>query len=418
MSERPPLVGFYLYPNAFDPGRAKRANRFHRNHPDSDILLARVPPRPIINSDYKPQVYSIDLINKKTDWDDLNPQDVAIQLRTLEQSGADFITVDCYAGYYEGKPYTEYEKTMSIIADEVQKTHLKFYTNMCLKLPRAILPVYPRNEPFRDFDLSLDTFRFMVEYSSQFWNNSHYLHLDNRPVMSVYGLTAEKTYAMTQKLPEVASKSIATWMQAQAFQFNKPLSPFMIGIVDIPLMTNILAQQGFNVITTMCGLPDFIGNNPVPDEARAKMGENLGEFENYRTLLDKRVKEWYHLSSTIRGNNNQCHFIPSLTLGWDTRPRSGRKLPVHFIGYPDYPIVREPTIEDLKVAFEQMQLYLSSLAHDLAFPFRYDSQPIVHIFAANEVGEGACVYPRVVDGKIDRSKFDAVGQMIASLHRM
>lgn len=423
-----PLVGFYFFPHpSYDQGRADRYHRLGRDdrYPPSDIeLAARKPALGWLQPDYKPKIHSINLATPQTNWDDLNPQDIASQLRTLETVGADFIALDCYAGYYEGKPYIEYAETAKIIASEIRNTGLKFYTNMCLKLPRAILPVNQPNyqEPFRDFDLSLDTFNYMLDFSAALWNNPNYLRVDEgRPVLGIYGLTAEKTYLMFKSFP-TDSFPLVRWLKTRN-RNRSYLPPFVIGVADTFLMAPDLEQSGFDMITTMCGLPNFTQNTLLPAKAMDLM-PTIEQVQEYSPLLTLRMTEAYILAHTIKGIEHPCHFIPSLTLGWDPRPRAVEIMPAFPQGstsprgYPFSPVIEGPNIDELMAAFKHMRIYLSTIAHTLIWPYKYEQQPIVPVFAANEMGDGACVYPRVIDGKIDRSRFDAIAQMITLLKAM
>jgi hypothetical protein len=215
--------------------------------------------------------------------------------------------------------------------------------------------------------------------------------------MAVYGLTGPRirefrqhfTQTLPRELKREMSNAIAPWIQVTAGSLYGK-NPFMIGIAEVPWMATVLDQMGFDLITTMCGLPDFIF-------ARSKqvIDPNSQPVQEYLDLLAKRVDEWYRFDDLLLNTK----FVPSLTVGYNPQGRimiSNHSKAEGIRDYPFYPVVRDPKPEELKTALEGVALYLSSIAHSLA---EQAIPPIYFIFAANEVGLGACLYRELLEGK-------------------
>ena len=289
---------------------------------------------------------------------------------------------------------------------------------MCMRLQRAVLPIDEpgQDEPNRYFDLSLDTLNYMMEYSAQHWDNPHYLHVNNKPVVGIYGLTSNAVNNITYSLPQIVSPAIGTWMKATGqIKFKK--NPYLIGIVDVPLMVPILEQRGFDLITTMCGLPDFFNDDYFLPDMTDIFPNKKPVPEEYSELLRKRSAELSLFAQVIKGGEHACHVIGSISLGWNTRARAAHPDNYDFTGYPYSPFVKDPTPEDLHRAFLAMGLYIHAVAR-LRFPYQY-TDPLVHVFAFNEFSEALSPIPRVKDdGGIDTALSATLTKEFAQLKQV
>lgn len=396
--ERDKLIGAFFFPQAHDNDRDARANTLGYPPTPLDLELARNP-----NSYRPPAVYSIDYDGQERDWVDTDPAAVRKQLALLLSSGVDVLCVDAYSGIDHGKPVCELKEPLDVIAREVQGTPMQFCTVMCIKRPRAVLPVPPGyDEPNRLFDLSLDTLNQMVAYSKHYWDNPNYLHIDGKPVLMIYGFVSSLLKELGKHMPKFILDGIGTWIKAEGSRDRKT-DPYLIGIVDTPLMALDFIGRGFDLTTTMAGFPSF--NHTSGAEALINMLHHVPpQAIHYLDALIARYGEWMRVSDLVP-------FIPSTSLGWDARPRADRRERRRH-AYPVGPHLIENTPTNVSKSLEAMRLFFSTVTHSIA------TLPELYlIFAANEFGEGASLYPRVTSSGVDNRFLTAVHEFYRSLHQ-
>ena len=98
-----PKVGFYYHPQLVDEKRVRRAHELGKPPPPTDLSLART-----AHTYGYPKIYSLD--HRRTEWDDTDPDAVRLQLKLIEDMGADFIAINSLRAIRAESPMSSQKK--------------------------------------------------------------------------------------------------------------------------------------------------------------------------------------------------------------------------------------------------------------------------------------------------------------------
>jgi Glycosyltransferase WbsX len=268
---------------------------------------------------------------------------------------------------------------------------LKFGIMSILASPRVALPVSNVKgfrEINRDYDISKASIRTIVDHSANlYWEKDNYIRIKNRPYLSLF-VARNRLPSQSDDLTKI-----------EAFEYLKEYSnsryginPYVVAATQSPELAPQFIKNGADAISSYALLPDF--------------GESALPIQDYKTLLDKRSKDWDVLGASVAGSA----YVPPVVVGWDASPRGINDVALSEVKgiYPFTPIVQGADSDQFNRMLNMQYDYLS---RNVPEDERY-----VPITAWNEVTEGAALLPRVNrNGEIDRSLLDVIKNFKSAL---
>lgn len=394
MTKRGIEHGAIFYPQTTsDPERHRRALALGRTIPSEYQLVQTT--KPLFPGHQQPQTYCLGEPGW-TNWDDESPKAMDRQIGLAKDTGLSFFLFDTYQGLIEGKKHRELHKPIETF--QALGTDFGFASLVVMGSPRVLIPLkLEKNfeEPGRYYDLSEDSAKYIADiHAKNYWQDPNYLQVNSRPYLALmfpFGVHTQ----LLQK-PEVAIDFVHSIRERSITEHK--VDPYIAGVL-VGQSSRLAAQDylvkaGVNALTGYAFLPNF--------------GEQFPFFQDYAQMLQQRELDW----DQVRILAPNIPFSPPAVVGWDATPRGSREAANEKVFkdiiekriYPFNPIVTRGSPE------------LFGLMAKKALSFVKTHSPVnerINIICAwNEVGEGAALLDRVVDGAVDDSYRAALRKVI------
>lgn len=379
-------VGAYFYPN--EPSCPVRTERAGGIQVESEPVLVRQT-KPLFPGHDQPRSYCLGNSNI-TDWDDSKTTITNEHVTLAQEAGLNFFIIDSYLGIRSGKQIHESDGFLSQMSKMtiLQLGNLHFGMMCCFKAPRTIMSIRPGNlEMKREFDVSIDTARYIVDYSVAKWDHPNFLKINDRPYMSFFlpgtGAVGERSNDFNNFFDELKNYSYSEYKTV----------PYIVGVVShrTPVTDAIAIEKiGVDAISGYSNILNFPQSEPVV---------------NHPSLIESRTQEWEKISKVVSipveptaqvglDATPRCQYIDSK--GKQFQPTSIDQLRPFINQYPHSMIVTESTSETFTVLLDS----LLKLTNDMQIP---DNEKLITINAWNEMSEGSCMLPRVYGEIVDFS---------------
>jgi len=403
LSQTPVLTYFFPHDHK-DPSVLQRANTLGRTRLTNETRLVQIA-KPLFKGHIQPNTYCIDTDGKITDWSDADPSAIARQIELAQEYGINGFVVDAYVERgRDGTIKSELQKPLDLIAQQTVRSSTKFCLMTSVRRPRAIIPIPPGyNEPNRYYPFEEETLYAMVDYLAKFWDNPNYFHIDDRPVLGVYGLTSSVLRELVKNMGIPAWEKLGETMALYSV-IKYHVHPYLIGVVDSPQMVDHVVKAGFDMVTTYAGLVDFypeLISSPYKEIVDPK---SLSPFQHYNEQLAKQIQAWQRIVDLLIYN-----FIPSAVTGWDATARGELGVTLNDVKgqYPFTPIIVDATPEKFYNMLKAIYRYLPTRISQLGRLFI--------VCAFNEITEGAALLPVLRNGQVDYGYLNALKLFIANL---
>lgn len=357
----------------------------------------------------QPQTYCLDA--ETTDWDDYHLGDLMQQIIMARQAGISFFVFDSYCGYKNGEPCNELTAPLDNLL-QLAKTipnmpgvfwggkdlpEFKYARMETLESPRVVLPMPPAApgfggmfaEPIRQYDITPESARYIIDRNIPHWKTKAYLRVNDRPYLSIlmpnFGDIPEH---IRQERMELFMNELRAHARMQYGQ-----NPYIVGVIRGGRDAERWLELQVDAITHYAYLPDHSPGAPPTQE--------------YSQLMEDRKRSWEELHQLTKRHGTP--YIPAPSVGWDASPRGERGHTWEEVAgkLPYSPIVVGNTPE--RVGAMLGAAIASTLEH---VP---EDQRLIPIFAWNEIGEGGVLLPRLrPDGTVDRSYLEVVKRTIAA----
>jgi len=384
-------VGAYFYPN--EPSCSVRIERAGGIEVESEPVLARQT-KPLFPGHDQPRSYCLGNLNL-IDWDDSDKKTTEKHVSLAKEACLDFFVIDSYLGIRSGKQVHESDGFISQISGLTtsQLGDLHFGMMCCFKAPRTIMSITPGNlEVNREFDVSLDTVRYISDYSAiKFWEHPNYLRVNDRPYMSFF---LPGTKAVGEKSGDFSD----FFEELKNYSYRKYKTvPYIVGVIShrSPVTDAIAIEKiGVDAISGYSNILNFPQLEPVV---------------NHSTLIGTRVEEWKKISNVVDipveptaqvglDATPRCQYVNSR--GKQFQPTSINQLRPFINQYPHSMIVTESTSKTFEVLLDN----LLKLTNSMQIP---NDEKLVTINAWNEMSEGSCMLPRIYGDTVDFSFIDS-----------
>lgn len=385
-------MGAYFYPLTTKcPERTERGRTFGQVPVDETHMAQTATPlftnHPEYGNHRQPRTYCLGEPNL-TRWDDSEPSTMARQVELAKNYGLDFFVFDTYVGLKKGEPRKEMAQPLdnAFLGLTESRRDFNFALMLVLASPRVVLPVplQQQQESFferdRFYDLSKEAAEFTIDKCHQYWQDPNYLHINNKPYVSIF---PSNEYPDTNEVSKTQSVNrFVKMMREYAWKKYKE-EPYMAMVAkDVTIgqehaFARDLADSGADAITGYVSLPDF--------------GKNAPSVQIYDDLYEYKKDQWRHMQNAI-----VIPFVPPITIGWDASPRGerGRRLDEITGQYPYTPIVIGDTPEKFGRMLDETTLFIAKHVPE--------SERYRVIFSWNEVTEGGVLLPeRRADGSVD-----------------
>lgn len=389
-------VGAYFYPN--EPSCPVRTKRAGGIQVESEPVLVRQTKQLFPGHD-QPRSYCLGDLNL-TDWDDSNNKTTEKHVNLAQEACLDFFVVDSYLGIRSGKRVNESDGFISQMSKltTLQLGNLHFGMMCCFKAPRTIMSIRPgKLEANREFDVSIDTARYIADYSAtKYWEHPNYLRVNGRPYVSFFlpgtGAVDENSGDFANFFDELKNYSYREYKDV----------PYVVGIVShrSPVADAIAIEKiGVDAISGYSNILNFPQLEPVVDHS---------------SLIEPRTKEWEKISEVVN-----IPVEPTAQVGLDATPRcqyidsDGKQFqPISidqlrpFINqYPHSMIVTGSTSKTFEILLDN----LLKLTGKMQIP---NEEKLITVNAWNEMSEGSCMLPRIYGDNIDFSYIDSCRTML------
>lgn len=343
---------------------------------DETILCQKA--KPLFVSHRQPNIYSFNGSPESSVWDDMEPRVMQAQIDLAQQYGVDGFIFDTYVGVKNGKISKEKDVVNGFLKCNLGRT--AYACMMVFGSPRSVLPVLPYfEEPDRYYDRTPQTVETMVDYlADNHWNNSNYIHILDRPYVSLFTSDMRKYSSNTG---EMSHANMINYLKEYSWRKYK-IEPYLATVCLKATYALDHLAAGADSMTGYGFLPDFTESIRRP-------------IQDYREQITKRVEEWNVIQEQI-----DKPYIPPVVVGWDASPRGivpdGRYFRDVQGVYPFTPVITNSNALDFgDMLCQQKQFIMRNTPQEERY---------TPITACNEITEGAALLPKILpDGSVDDS---------------
>ncbi len=306
--------------------------------------------------------------------DEANPRDMEQKIDAAADYGVDVFLFDWY--YYNDGPFLNRTIDEGFLHAK-NRDRIQFalmwanhdWVDIFPKhkdVPSAL--VYPGTVTPEKFDEICDI--IIRDYFSQ----PNYWKIDGKPYFSFYELTKlgqnfgsyEATKAALKRFREKAKAAGFPDIHLNAVYWGRPNIPGE-GTVEDPV--RMIEDLGFDSVTSYV----WIHHVGLPEQVT-----------DYNWVRDAYLKHWEQADSEFK-----IPYIPNVSMGWDSSPRTCQSDSFGPFGYPFTNIIGNNTPENFKKALEMTRDRLLSNPHSLR---------IMNINSWNEWTEGSYIEPDATHG--------------------
>lgn len=389
--------GAIFYPQTNrDPDRLKRAHSLGAVEIPYDSQLAQTT-KPLFPGHDQPRTYCLGSKDKVV-WDDSEPDAMSRQVELAKDAGLTFFIFDTYQGLSQEQPHRELYEPIETFQRLDQK--FGFASLAILGRPRVLMPLKLQknsDEPGRYYEINTQTAQNIIDiHAENYWKDPRYLQITGRPYMAV--MFPMGVHKQLTEQPQLAADFIAQ-MREHAYtkyRVNPYIAGVLVGNQSRQTSQKYLVAAGVDALTGYALLPNFGDDQPF--------------IQDYQQLIDERIRDW----DEIRRASPVVPFSPPAVVGWDATARGSRIASNDYIRgeikdkklYPFHPIVYGGTPE----------LFGEMVRRSCKFIQEHspEGEQVSVVCAMNEMGEGACMLPRVIDGEVDTSYLKAYQTAIRS----
>ncbi len=306
--------------------------------------------------------------------DEANPKDMAQKIDAAAKYGVDVFLFDWY--YYDDGPFLERTIDEGFLQAE-NRDKIKFALMWANHDWVEIFPkhkdvpsslIYPGKVTPETFDKICD---LVIE---KYFKQPNYWKIDGAPYFSIYELTKfaqnfgsfDATKAAIERFREKTKAAGFPDLHLNAVYWGRPVVPGEQTLTD---PVKIIEGLGFDSVTS------YVWIHHVP----------LNEREtDFNWVRDEYLKHWDSARASF-----SIPYIPNVSMGWDSSPRTFQDDPFGNWGYPFTNIIVNNTPENFKQA---IQITKDRILADPKAP------RIFNINCWNEWTEGSYLEPDTVNG--------------------
>lgn len=329
----------------------------------------------------QPRKYTIDN-GKSFTWQDTNPKSLDKQVTMAKSYGIDTFLFASYIGEKDGQIIEEKALPRESFLSICQKNDLGYGMVAILASPRRKIPfsrLEKNRKKNREYSISMETARAIVDKASKFWGESNYFNIKERPYLALMG-----------RQHQVKSKPFKEFVQ-EVRNYSKSqysVKPYLVGIVYSNDYVEDMVNSGVDAISSYGLLADFENSTIKP-------------IQDYSERVSSIQNEWKLFSAKAQDRP----FIPPVVVGWDASPRGLNVFSweevVHHGSYPHVPICINSNQKAFKKFIKQAHAFIKTNVPE-------EDQYLVFT-AWNELGEGCALIPRLgAQGEVDNSYLNTI----------
>ena len=264
-------------------------------------------------------------------YDDSRKDTVLQQCNCAAQFGISGFIVD---SYWRPDGSILMHHALASIRDASRKTPFEYSIMWVPRWPRKNLPIGNnyKNEVDRFFSFHRNVLSNMFLYYSSHLVEIGYMRYDGKPVLTIFHakrlvdvLGFEQMNASIEDMQDVALSQIGSKVH-------------LTGIINNMQEYLLLNDSAFDSLSSYVWLPDWNGVY----------------IQKYREQVKFRLDNLENIFS-----NHLMPYIPSLSVGWDARPRAA-SISEYKRSFPWHPIVTENDPDKLSIALDQYYKYAYS----------------------------------------------------------
>lgn len=380
----------FFYPqDSKDITRRKRAKLLGFPPPPNEYDIVKTT-KPLFEGHDQPRVYA--LTKDITTWEDSDPKALGLQVELAQDAGLTCFFMDTHVGVREKKyikeflhPVNELIKLETLRLGKFTFANFVFLGSSRVQFPLA-MDRDGTAEPHRDFDLSLETARYIINIQKQYWIHPGHLYIKKRPVLGI--MLPKEAYKKSKKNPLGTIHFLHELKRYSYSQYK--IIPYLVGILtshlSISQLVPLFEKGEMDALTNYAFLPDFSHNSLIQD---------------YDSLVTARIADWNKVKTLT-----SLPYWPSAVTGWDATPRGPQNVTqqqIHGV-YPFHPIVHNTNSTSFGRMFHSAVKLIDTTCSK--------EEKVSMVCAWNEIGEGMTLLPRLKNNILDRSFLDTYKRIL------